>query len=110
MDCQRLYTILGSCIYHKCHLLGSHLSHEDLIDVHSFLRHNGLLNLTNQEQVKCLVLWKQIYPSSCNRGNVDNCDSEQLYINSDGKWFLLVVGYGHDLLAVLLESGGCTAK
>ncbi|EZA55008.1 PDZ domain-containing protein [Ooceraea biroi] len=109
MDCQRLYTILGSCIYHKCHLLGSHLSHEDLIDVHSFLRHNGLLNLVNQEQVRCLVLWKQIYPSSCNRGNVDSGDSGQLLI-PNGRWFLLVVGYGHDLLAVLLESGGCTAK
>ncbi|XP_011876832.1 PREDICTED: protein inturned [Vollenhovia emeryi] len=109
MDCQRLYTILGSCIYHKCHLLGSHLPHEDLIDVHSFLRHNGLLNLVSQEQVKCLVLWKQIYPLSCNRGNVDSNDGGQLLI-PNGKWFLLVVGYGHDLLAVLLESGGCTAK
>ncbi|KYM97363.1 PREDICTED: protein inturned [Cyphomyrmex costatus] len=108
MDCQRLYTILGSCIYHKSHLLGSHLPHEDLIDVHSLLRHNGLLNLVSQEQVKCVVLWKQIYPSSCNRGNIDN-DNSQLLI-SNGKWFLLVVGYGHDLLAVLLESGGCTAK
>ncbi|XP_011694656.1 PREDICTED: protein inturned [Wasmannia auropunctata] len=109
MDCQRLYTILGSCIYHKCHLLGSHLPHDDLIDVHSFLRHNGLLNLVSQEQVKCLVLWKQIYPSSCNRGNVDGNDGDQLLI-PNGKWFLLVIGYGHDLLAVLLESGGCTAK
>ncbi|XP_029659336.1 protein inturned isoform X2 [Formica exsecta] len=109
MDCQRLYTILGSCIYHKCHLLGSHLPHEDLIDVHSFLRHNGLLNLVNQEQVKCLVLWKQIYPSSCNRGGIDGSSSDQFLI-PNGKWFLLVVGYGHDLLAVLLESGGCTAK
>ncbi|KAL6436477.1 hypothetical protein ACFW04_004751 [Cataglyphis niger] len=109
MDCQRLYTILGSCIYHKCHLLGSHLPHEDLIDVHSFLRHNGLLNLVNQEQVKCLVLWKQIYPSSCNRGHIDDSSSDQFLI-PNGKWFLLVVGYGHDLLAVLLESGGCTAK
>jgi len=63
----------------------------------------------SQEQVKCLVLWKQIYPSSCNRGNIDNNDSNQLLI-LNGKWFLLVVGYGHDLLAVLLESGGCTAK
>lgn len=89
--------------------MGSHLPHEDLIDVHSFLRHNGLLNLTNEEQVKCLVLWKEVYPSSCNRGDFSNSDGDQLYI-PDGKWFLLVVGYGHDLLAVLLESGGCTAK
>lgn len=107
MDCQRLYTILGSCIYHKYYLLGSHLSHEDLIDIHFYLRHNGLLNLVNQEQIKSLVLWKKIFPSSCNRGNIDSND--QLLI-PNGKWFLLVVGYGHDLLAVLLESGGCTTK
>lgn len=109
MDCQRLYTILGSCVYHKCYLLGSHLPHEDSIDVHSFLRHNGLLNLVNQEEVKCLVLWKEVYPRSCNRGNIESSDNMQSLV-PDGKWFLLVVGYGHDLLAVLLESGGCTTK
>jgi len=63
----------------------------------------------NQEQVKCLVLWKQIYPSSCNRGIIDGGSSDQ-FLMPNGKWFLLVVGYGHDLLAVLLESGGCIAK
>ncbi|KAF7384454.1 hypothetical protein HZH68_014066 [Vespula germanica] len=64
MDCQRLYTILGSCIYHKCYLLGSHLPHEDLIEIHAFLRQNGLLNLVNTEPVKSLVIWKRVYPLS----------------------------------------------
>ncbi|XP_017889125.1 protein inturned [Ceratina calcarata] len=109
MDCQRLYTILGSCIYHKHYLLGSHLTHSDLIEVESYLRQNCILNLINNEPVKCLVIWKKVYPSSCNRGNIeDNKDNHPVIPN--GKWYLLVVGYGHDLLAVLLESGGCTAK
>ncbi|KAG7201957.1 hypothetical protein KM043_004661 [Ampulex compressa] len=109
MDCQRLYTILGSCIYHKCYLLGSHLAHDDLIDVHSFLRQSGLLNVVNTEPVKNLIVWKKVYPLSCNRGRIET-DMQDLPLTPDGKWYLLVVGYGHDLLAVLLESGGCTAK
>lgn len=106
LECQRLYTILGSCLYHKKYLLGSHLPHEDLIQINSFLRRNGLINLVNTEQIKSLVIWKRIYPAS--RENLKwkwQKDRE----NQD-KWYLLVVGYGHDLLAVILESGGCTSK
>ncbi|KOX74168.1 Protein inturned [Melipona quadrifasciata] len=106
MDCQRLYTILGSCIYHKNYLLGSHLTHSDLIEVQSYLRQNCILNLISNEPVKSLIIWKKVYPSSCNHNNTENNQSLVL----DGKWYLLVVGYGHDLLVVLLESGGCTAK
>nr|XP_033322916.1 protein inturned isoform X1 [Megalopta genalis] len=109
MDCQRLYTILGSCIYHREYLLGSHLMHSDLIEVDSYLRHNCLLNLVTNEPVNNLVIWKKVYPSSCNCGSLDNGRSIQPLV-PNGKWFLLVVGYGYDLLAVLLESGGCTAK
>ncbi|XP_014204314.1 protein inturned [Copidosoma floridanum] len=107
LECQRLYTILGSCLYHRRYLLGSHLPTEDLTQVHSFLRRHGLINLMNSEQVKSLVLWKRIYPASCvNRKLL--WEEENVYPLTD-KWFLLIVGYGHDLLAVILESGGCTA-
>ncbi|XP_043256589.1 protein inturned [Colletes gigas] len=109
MDCQRLYTILGSCIYHKHYLLGSHLTHDDLIEVNSYLQQNCLFNLITNEPVKSLVIWKKVYPSLYNRGNTENGRSIQPLV-PNGKWFLLVVGYGYDLLAVLLESGGCTTK
>lgn len=109
MDCQRLYTIVGSCIYHKHYLLGSHLTHDDLIEINSYLRQNCLFNLITNEPVKSLVIWKKVYPSLYNRGNIENSRSTQPLV-PNGKWFLLVVGYGYDLLAVLLESGGCTAK
>lgn len=106
MECQRLYTILGSCLYHKRYLLESHLPAEDLVQINTFLRRQGLINLINNEQVKSLVIWKKIFPSSCvNRNKIDD---NQIYSTID-KWFLLIVGYGHDLLAVVLESGGCTA-
>ncbi|XP_053978115.1 protein inturned isoform X1 [Hylaeus volcanicus] len=108
MDCQRLYTILGSCIYHKHYLLGSHLTHDDLIEVNSYLRQNCLFNLIVNEPVKSLVIWKKVYPSLYKCTNVENRSTQPLVPN--GKWFLLVVGYGYDLLAVLLESGGCTTK
>jgi hypothetical protein len=107
MECQRLYTIIGSCLYHRRHLLGSHLPAEDLIQVHSFLRRHGLLNLMNNEQVKSLVIWKRVYPSSSVNRKLQWEDANVHSLTD--RWFLLVVGYGHNLLAVILESGGCTA-
>lgn len=108
LDCQRLYTIIGSCLYHKNYLLGSHLPDEDLISVHSFLKEYGVLNLVRRESVKTLVIWKQVYPHIAHLESSEEVYNHALIQN--GKWFLLVVGYEHDLLAVILESGGCTAK
>ncbi|XP_046747053.1 protein inturned [Diprion similis] len=110
MDCQRLYTILGSCLYHKDFLLGSHLPHQDLIEIHSFLRQKGLLNLIKNEPVKSLIVWKEVYPLSCNRGHLQSDGENDKPFVPNGRWFLLVVGFGNQLLAVLLESGGCTAE
>ncbi|KAK0091973.1 hypothetical protein PV326_002431 [Microctonus aethiopoides] len=108
MDCQRLYTILGTCLYHKSYLLSSHLFRDDLIDVHSYLRQNGLLNLIENEPTKSLVLWRGVYPQSCHRGIIDNIDTQISIPN--GKWFILVVGFGYELLVAILECGGCTAQ
>lgn len=107
MDCQRLYTIVGSCLYHKSYLLASHLPKDDLIDVHSFLRQNGVLNLVENESTKSLVLWRSVYPASCGRGVQEGDDCVQV---PESKWFLLVVGFGSELLAAVLETGGCTAQ
>ncbi|KAJ8678809.1 hypothetical protein QAD02_014596 [Eretmocerus hayati] len=107
MECQRLYTILGSCLYHRRYLLTSHLPAEDLIQVHSYLRRNGIIHLMNVESVKSLVIWRRVYPTSCiNRKLITEDDKSSSLTD---RWFLLVVGYGHNLLAVILESGGCTA-
>lgn len=108
MDCQRLYTILGSCLYHKSYLLASHLPHEDLIQVHSFLRQNRLLDLVENEATKSLVVWRRIFPLSCRQGMKN--EPEIQCLESEAKLFLLVVGFGHELLGVIFECGGCTAE
>lgn len=106
MNCQRLYTAIGSCLYHKSYLIGSHLPHDNLIKVNSFLRNYGLLNLVTNESLKALIIWKKVYPS---------LPAEE-FINTkastfpQNQYFLLIVGFKHDLLAVIFESGGCTAK
>lgn len=106
MDCQRLYTIVGSALFHKKYLLTSHLPAEDLVQINTFLRRNGTLNLLHSEQVKSLVIWKRIYPAS--RKQIDAIRTPDPNIPNDDKRYLLAVGYGHNLLTVVLESGGCT--
>lgn len=107
MNCQRLYTIIGSCLYHKSYLLGSHLPYGNLIQVNSFLRQYGLLNLITNESLKTLIVWKKVYPSFVNEKLVEITKE---YTSGQSQFFLLIVGFRHDLLAVLFESGGCTAK
>lgn len=67
LDCQRLFTILGSALYHYGYLLISHLMYEDLIDVQIFCRQQGFFHLSQTEPVKTLLLWKEVFPHSCNR-------------------------------------------
>ncbi|KAG8273001.1 hypothetical protein J6590_030608 [Homalodisca vitripennis] len=106
-DCQRLYSIIGSCLFYKGYLLASHMTREDLMDVNAFCRHNGLLSLSRVESVRNVVVWKEVYPASCNRGLPT---LTLTYFLPQGRWFLLLVGQEESLLAVLLESGGCTVK
>ncbi|EEZ98662.1 protein inturned [Tribolium castaneum] len=102
LDCQRLFTILGSALYHHGYLLISHLMYEDLIDVHVFCRQQGFFHLSKTEPVKTLLLWKEVFPHSCNRSANTNAKIP------DGKRYLLLVGSRKDLLAVIMEAGGCT--
>ncbi|XP_057318515.1 protein inturned [Microplitis mediator] len=108
MDCQPLYTILGTCVYHKSYLLTSHIMHVDYIEIHSFLRMSGLLDLIEKEPVKSLVVWRSVYPRSCHRGIIT--DPKTQFCVPDGKWFVLVVGYETELLVSLFETGGDTAQ
>ncbi|EEB12645.1 PDZ domain-containing protein, putative [Pediculus humanus corporis] len=105
---QRLFSILGSCFFHKGYLLASHLSKDDLLDVYSFYRQNGLIQLFRNEPVKSLVIWKQVFPLSVNRGFSSNKPGN--YPVPKGKWFIIVVGQGFDSLAVILEAGEFCAK
>jgi hypothetical protein len=113
--CQRLYTIIGTCIYHKGYLLASHLARSDLVDVHAFCRQQGLLHLGRSEPVRSLVVWREVFPASCNRGLAEPVvphppTTTSPYQPPQGRWFLLIVGKGQEMLVVLLESGGCTVR
>ncbi|XP_046985354.1 protein inturned isoform X1 [Schistocerca americana] len=90
---QRLYTIIGSCYYHKGHLLTWHIEQCILVHIHTFLRQHCLLELNHREAVLSLLVWREVFlPITAPPG---------------ARHFLLCAGQGHDLLVVLLESGGC---
>ncbi|XP_019754086.1 protein inturned isoform X1 [Dendroctonus ponderosae] len=102
LDCQRLFTILGSALFHSGYLLHSHLMQDDLVDVFTFCKLQGLVHLAKTEPVKSLVLWKEVYPKSCKVQGLDDVHIPE------GRRYLLVVGAGKDVLTVIMEAGGAT--
>ncbi|RZF45185.1 hypothetical protein LSTR_LSTR009956 [Laodelphax striatellus] len=110
---QRLYSIIGSCFFYKGYLMGSHLPSADLVDVAAFCRQMSLLSLTRLEALRSLVVWREVYPLSCNRGlpsSPSTTAPASAYHLPQGRWFMLIVGQGNSLLVTLLESAGCTIK
>ncbi|XP_066263056.1 protein inturned [Euwallacea similis] len=102
LDCQRLFTILGSALFHSGYLLHSHLMQEDLVDVYNFCKNQGIVHLSQTEPVKSLVLWKEVFPRSCKSKFAGDVAVPQ------GGRYLLVVGTEKDFLAVIMEAGGAT--
>jgi len=79
------------------YLLTSHLARADLVDVHTFCRQQGLLHLGRSEAVHSLVLWREVFPASCNRGLAEPVvpytpAATSPYQPPQGRWFLLIVG------------------
>lgn len=68
----REFYVLGSALYFRKYLLASHLSKSDLLDVEAFLRVNGIYTLIENKPVTELIIWREIYPKSVNRGRLDN--------------------------------------
>lgn len=110
IDCQRPYTILGCCLYHKGLLLASHLTHGDLLDVHVFCRQQALLQLNHSESVRSLVIWKEVFPFSVSRGILSSKTDHEESPVPEGRWFIMIVGQKQDMLVTLLEAGGCSAS
>ncbi|XP_063826822.1 protein inturned [Ostrinia nubilalis] len=102
---QRLYTVIGSCLYYSGHLLSSHLQDDDLKEINAYLKLTGILRLSVEKELEKLVLWKEVFISEHRKQNKN--DGNEFRI-PDGRWFLLLVGRGHFLLATLMEAGGCT--
>jgi len=79
------------------YLLASHLARLDLVDVHTFCRQQGLLHLGRSEPVRSLVVWREVFPASCNRGLAEPVvphppTTTSPYHPPQGRWFLLIVG------------------
>nr|XP_021181739.2 protein inturned [Helicoverpa armigera] len=102
---QRLYTVVGSCLYYSGHLLSSHLQDDDLKEINAYLQLNGILKLSSEKELEKLVIWKEVF---VNEHRTMNKNDGNEYRICDGRWFLLTVGKGHFILATLMEAGGCT--
>lgn len=90
------------------YLLASHLARTDLVDVHAFCRQQGLLHLGRSEPVRSLVLWREVFPASCNRGLSEPVvpytpTTTSPYQPPQGRWFLLIVGKVTKLCYVVLQ-------
>ncbi|CAG9134949.1 unnamed protein product [Plutella xylostella] len=102
---QRLYTIVGASLYYSGHLLSSHLQDDDQKEIHALLWFNGILKLSEEKDIEQFIMWKEVFISE-HRKQVAGDIKE--YRIPDGRWFILVVGKGHFILATLMEAGGCT--
>ncbi|XP_009073665.1 PREDICTED: protein inturned [Acanthisitta chloris] len=107
-DMRRLYMILGSCLFYKGYLIGSHLPKEDLIDIGLYCRHYCLLPLAAEQRIGQLVIWREVFPQHHIQPSEES--SFTGYREPEARYFLLIVGLRHFMLCVLLEAGGCASK
>ncbi|XP_051900568.1 protein inturned isoform X2 [Pristis pectinata] len=107
-DMQRLYVILGSCLFFKGYLIGNHLPKDDLLDIALYCQHYCLLPLAAEKRIGQLVIWREVFPYrytvSSNEPIIEG------YQEPKGRYFLLIVGLRHFMLCVVLEAGGCASK
>ncbi|KAJ8297593.1 hypothetical protein KUTeg_024124 [Tegillarca granosa] len=104
---RRNYSILGTCLFFKEYLICNHLPAGDLRDIYLFLKYHCLLDLVSKQTVQELVIWREVFPT---RRCHDPDPNPPGYSEPCGRWFLLVVGMDHFLLATLLEAGGCARQ
>ncbi|XP_013162888.1 PREDICTED: protein inturned-like [Papilio xuthus] len=58
---QRLYTVIGACLYYSGHLLSSHICDEDLVEINAYLKFNSILRLSTEKELDKLVMWKEVF-------------------------------------------------
>ncbi|XP_048392327.1 protein inturned isoform X1 [Stegostoma tigrinum] len=105
---RRLYVILGSCLFFKGYLIGSHLPKDGLLDIALYCQHYCLLPLAAEQRIAQLIIWRETFPyrylPSRHKLIIED------YQEPKGRHFLLIVGLRHLMLCVLLEAGGCASK
>ncbi|TRY75063.1 hypothetical protein TCAL_00628 [Tigriopus californicus] len=106
-DLPREFNIVGSCLFHRGHLLASHMPRDDMVDILLWCRFKKLLGLTQLSRVHQLVAWHEVFVTRESfrttklLGPLDYDESMQ-------RTFLLVVGLGHQLLGAVFSIGGCS--
>ncbi|XP_054722003.1 protein inturned-like [Uloborus diversus] len=103
---QRTFSIIGCCLFFKGYLISNHFPKHDLLDVHSFLHHHHIFDLTKMKFVSDVIIWQEVFPSHFD----DTSNSTETYTRKHGRSVLLVAGLHHAVLAVLLEDGGCAVE
>jgi len=87
---RRIFLINGSILFHRIHLLISHLSNQLTNDIYHFLLHYGHLNLTQLSSDLCqLLLFKEIFPFG---------------YETKQRLFLIVCCQGELTLAIIIEN------
>jgi hypothetical protein len=87
---RRIFFLNGSILFHRIHLLISHLSNELTNDIYRFLIHYGHLHMTQfYSDTWQLLLFKEIFPTG---------------YESQHRSFLIVCSLSELTLAVIIES------
>ncbi|XP_065185728.1 protein inturned-like [Sycon ciliatum] len=107
---RRPFLILGSCLFFKGYLIESHVPEEDTQDLALYCRYYCLLQLSSRQRLGQLVIWHEIFLSRRGPLVSENQPEDPAYVEQTGRTFLLIVGFNHALLCVVLEAGGTTAK
>lgn len=87
---RRIFFLTGSVLFHRIHLLTTHLSNQTTNNIYRFLLHYGHLNMSQFYSDKWhLVLFKEIFPSG---------------FNSKQRSFLIVSSHGELTLAATVQT------
>ncbi|KAI8798988.1 protein inturned [Biomphalaria glabrata] len=101
--CRRKYHILGSCFYYSGQLVSNQLAPSDLQDIHLYLQHHGLLELTACCSVAQLVVWHEVYPTRfCH--DIADINNTFGYSEPNARWCHLIVGLKYGIFCCLLET------
>lgn len=93
-------------------MLASHLPGADILDIESFLILQGIPKLLESQSVKDLIIWREIFPKSCDRGlnATDPTEETKIYETPAGRWYLAVIARNQMLMAVVLEHRDLSVK
>ena len=60
-DLPREFVICGSCVFHRSHVIASHLCTRDLLDIRLWLKFTSVADLTREHPVRKIVLWQELH-------------------------------------------------